>query len=334
MKMRRQLLAAIGLGLFVAPCLALAQQAGKTFRVALILGTSPVAVMAGPEPVHPFTRTLLHELRDRGYVEGKNLIFERRSAEGKAERSAEIMADLVRGKVDVIVVPVNELIQDAMRATTTVPIVMVYASSPVEAKLVASLSRPGGNVTGLTYDTGPEIEGKRLEMLKQALPRIARVAYVGTKADWTGERGQSAQAAARVLGLTLILAEHGHDEYANAFSVIRRERAQAFMTSNTTHHFTHRRLIAEFALKNALPSISRYGEMVEAGGLMSYGPNIQDNYRRAAIYVDKILKGARPADLPVEQPTVFELAINMKTAKALGINFPNSILVQATKVIE
>ena len=176
MTTRRQLLAAAALGLVVAPRAGMAQQPGKTYRVAQVLSTSPVAVMAGPEPAHPYTRAFLHELRDRGYVEGKNLVFERRSAEGKAERSAEIMAQLVQSKMDVIVVPTNELAQDAMRATSTIPIVMVYARSPVESRLVASLSRPGANVTGLTGDAGPEIEAKRLEMLKQALPRISRVA--------------------------------------------------------------------------------------------------------------------------------------------------------------
>lgn len=302
--------------------------------MALVFGTSPVAVMAGSEPAHPFARAFLHEMRGRGYVEGKNFIFERRSVEGYAERGPVIMAELVRLKTDVIVAPINALIQDAKRATNTIPIVMVYANSPVETGLVASLARPGANVTGLTLDTGPEMAAKRLEVLKSALPRVSRVAYLGTSADWTSESGQSTRAAALVLGLTLFLAEHGHNDYSGAFRAIASAHTDAVITSVTPHHLTHRRLIAEFALKNKLPTISHYSELVEAGGLLSYGANIEDNYRRAAIYVDKILKGAKPADLPVEQPTKFDLVVNLKTAKALGLKIPESILFRADRVIE
>ncbi len=244
------------------------------------------------------------------------------------------MTELVRLKVEVIVVPVNSMVRDAKRVTTAVPIVMAGSNAPVEAGLVASLARPGGNVTGLTTDTGPELEAKRLELLKEGLPRVSRVAYVGTKADWASERGLSIRAAARALGVNVFLAEHGPNDYTDAFSVISREHADALITSNTPHHFAHRRLIAEFALKDRLPSMSRYREFVEAGGLMSYAADGRDNYRRAAVYVDKILKGAKPADLPLEQPTKFELVINLKTAKALGLTIPPSLLQRADQVIE
>ena len=324
----------LAFGIFVAPLAAEAQRAGKAYRVGLVLTTSPVAEMAGPDPAHPFTRAFLHEMRDLGYVEGQNFVLERRSLEGKAELGPEVMAELVRRKVDVIVAPVNPVIRDAKRVTTTVPIVMVYSSSPVETGLVASLARPGGNVTGLTNDTGPEIEAKRLEMLKAAVPRVSRVAYLGTKADWTSEWGQSTRAAAQALGLTLFLVEHGPNDYTSAFSIIVREHAHAVITSSTAHHFPYRRLIAEFALKNRLPSISRYREFVEAGGLMSYGTDVLDNYRRAATYVDKILKGAKPADLPVEQPTKFELVINTKTAKTLGLTIPSSLMLRVDRTVQ
>jgi len=324
----------VTLPLVAAPFAAGAQQPGKTYRVALILATSPVAVMMGRDPAHPYARAFLHEMRDRGYVEGQNLVFARRSLEGKAERGPEVVAELVRGGIDVIVVPVNPIVRDAKRVTTTVPIVMVYGSSPVSEGLVTSLARPGGNVTGLTNDAGPEIEAKRAEMLKAAVPRLSRVAYVGTKADWTSEWGQSTRAAAQVLGLTLFLAEPGPHDYASAFDTIRHEHADALIMASTPHHFTYRQLIAEFARKNRLPSISRYREFVEAGGLMSYGADVLDNYRRAAWYVDKILRGAKPADMPIEQPTKFELVINLKSAKALGVTIPPSVLLRADQVIE
>ena len=323
-----------GLAVLAAPRITSTQQMGKTYRVGLILTTSPVAAMAGPNPAHSLTRTFVHEMRDRGYVEGQNFVLERRSLEGKAERGPEVVADLVRLKVDVIVVPVNSIVRDAKRVTTVIPIVMAGSSAPVETGLVASLARPGGNITGLTTDTGPELEAKRLAFLKEGLPRVSRVAYVGTKADWASEGGLGTRAAARALTVNLFLAEHGPNDYTGAFSVVSREHADALITSNSPHHFAYRRLIAEFSLKNRLPSMSRYREFVEAGGLMSYAADARENYRRAAIYVDKILKGAKPGDLPIEQPTKFELVINLKTAKALGLTIPPSVLVRADETIE
>jgi putative ABC transport system substrate-binding protein len=322
------------LALSAAPFAPRVLGAGALPRVALILVTSPVEQMAGPEPVHPFPRAFLKGMRERGYIEGQHFLFERRSLEGRPERGAEVMVELLRLKTDVIVTPVNTIVQDAMRATKTVPIVMVYANSPVESGLVASLAKPGGNVTGLTSDTGAEMEAKRLEVLKSALPGVTKVAYLGTVADWADATGRSTRAAAKTLGITLFLAEHGHNDYAGAFRAILDAKAGAIITSVTPHHFTHRKLLADFALKNKLPMMARYGEIVEAGGLISYGANVPDNYRRAATYVDKILKGERPGDLPVEQPAIFELLVNVKTAKAIGVKVPQAVLLRADRVIE
>jgi len=323
----------LALGVLGAPIDTPAQQPGKVYRVGLIVTTSPVSEMAGPEPVHPPTRAFLHTLRSLGYVEGQNLVFERRSAEGKFERFTEIVAELVRLKTDVIVTVSTPLAQAAKQVTTTVPIVMARSDSPVEAGLVASLGRPGGNITGLTTKTGPEIEGKRLELLKDALPKISRVAYLRMKTDWEGPTGESVKAAAKALNVTLLHAEHTPNEYASAFAVIARQRPDALLVTDSAPAFAHRRLIVEFAVKNRLPGMYGWREPVEAGGLMSYGVNISDLFRRAAGYADKILKGANPADLPIEQPTKFELVINLKTAKALGLTIPPSVLIRADEVI-
>ena len=327
------LIASLVLGTLLAPISTDAQQAGKVYRVGLIFTTAPVSEMAGPEPVHPPTRAFLHTLGSLGYVEGQNLVFERRSAEGKFDRFAEIVAELVRLKTDVIVTVSTPMAQAAKQVTTMVPIVMARSDSPVEAGLVASLGRPGGNITGLTTKTGPEIEGKRLELLKDALPKISRVAYLRMKTDWEGPTGESVKAAAKALNVTLLHAEHTPNEYASAFAVIARQRPDALLVTDSAPAFAHRRLIVEFAVKNRLPGMYGWRELVEAGGLMSYGVSISDLFRRAAGYVDKILKGANPADLPIEQPTKFELVINLKTAKALGLTIPPSVLVRADEVI-
>ena len=321
------------LGVLRAPISTDAQQPGKVYRVGLILTTSPLSEMAGPNPVHPLVRAFLHTLGSLGYVEGQNVVFERRSAEGKFERFAEIVAELVRLKTDVIVTVSTPLAQAAKQVTTTVPIVMATSVSPVEAGLVASLARPGGNITGLTANTGPEIEGKRLELLKDALPKISRVAYLRMKTDWEGPPGESVKAAAKALNLTLIQAEHTPNVYAGAFAVIARQRPDALFVANSAPQYAHRRVIVEFAVKNRLAGTYAWRELVEAGGLMSYGVSLSDLFRRAAGYVDKILKGAKPADLPVEQPTKFDLVINLKTAKSLGLTIPPSVLVRADEVI-
>jgi putative ABC transport system substrate-binding protein len=290
--------------------------------------------MIGPDPVHPLVRSFLDGLRALGYVQGRNLVFEPRSAEGKFERFREILEELVSLKVDVLVVAGNPMTKRAKEVTNIVPIVMNFVNDPVTDGLVASLARPGGNVTGLTGTVGPEIEGKRVELLKEALPKIRRVAFLGTKPDWEDPFGKSTQAAAQAVRVTLLHAEHTPDDYADAFARIVRERPDALLVPNTTSNYARRLLIVDFATKSRLPGMYPFREYTEAGGLMSYGIDFRDQFRRVAVYVDKILKGAKPADLPVEQPTKFELVINLKTAKALGLTIPQSVLIRADQVIE
>lgn len=316
------------------PLAARAQPTGKMYRVALVATTSPVATLAGPNPTNPAARAFVHELRDRGWVKGENFILKPRSLEGRPERAGEVVAELLALNVDVIVTTGNPMTQAARQLTTTVPIVMGTSRSPVEAGLVASRARPGGNITGLTIDA-PELYGKRLELLRDVLPTLRRVAYIGTTADWEDEHGGiAARSGARALGLAVFLAEHRHNDYAAAFAVITRERPDAALVAATGHNFAHRALIADWALRTGLPAMYHTKEMTEAGGLMSYGVEVRDLYRRAAIYVDRILKGARPGDMPIEQPSKFELVINLKTAKALGLTVPPSLLLRADQVIE
>jgi len=330
------LVVVLALGLTLAPLAAGAQQAGKVHRVGLIVTTSPVSEMTGSEPVHPSVRAFVQGLRALGYVEGQNLILERRSAEGRFERFGDIVTELVSLKTDVIVAP-GDLIPRAARAiTTTVPIVMATAEDPVGAGLVQSLARPGGNVTGLMLIVGPEIEGKRLEIFREALPGVSRVAYLGSKQekDWEGPWGQSVRTAARALGVTLVLSEFPSRQYADAFAQLTRARAEAVFISPSLLAFADRALVAELATRARMPTMFAYRQQVELGGLMSYGVNVVDNFRRAASFVDRILKGTKPADLPVERPTKFELVINLKTAKALGLKIPQSLLGRADQIIE
>ena len=328
---RRAFLAIVGGSLLKAPLAAEAQQAGKVYRVGLVAITPVPAIVS--DSTHPFNSGFRREMRDRGYVEGQNIILQLRSLDGKIERASEVVAELVRLNMDVIVTAAPEMTRQAQRVTTTVPIVM-FSRAPVEEGLVVSLARPGGNITGLTNDTGPDLQGKLLELLRDGVPRLRRVAYLGCRAEWEGPGGMSARAAAEALGLALFLAEPSPNDYKRAFDLIARERPDAIMISQDATHYPHRRLISEFAARNRLPSMGSYREFVEAGGLMSYGHDSRDIYRRVAIYVDKILKRAKPADLPVEQPTKFELVINLKTAKALGLTIPQSVLLRADQVIQ
>ena len=311
-----------------------AQPARTVYRVGLIFPSPPVSEMAGPEPVNNGARAFVRGLRTLGYVEGRNLILERRSAEGRFDRFAPIVAELVSRNVDVIVVTSTPLAQRAREVTSAVPIILGAGTDFVGAGLAQSLARPGGSVTGLTLDVGPEIQGKRLELLKEAVPRVSRVAFLGTKTLWDVVYEKSIKAGAQALGLTVFLAEHTPTEYAGAFTLISRERADALFVAPSSENYAQRRLIVDFTTSNRLPSIHAFREAVEVGGLMSYGANVADLLRRAAGYVDKILKGAKPGDLPVEQPTKFELVINLKTAKALGLTIPPSLVQRADQVLE
>ena len=325
---------ALALSAVIAPLALEAQPTGTVHRVALIFTTSPVSEMAGAEPAHPGARAFVRALRALGYVEGQNLVLERRSAEGQFERFGDIVRELVGLKCDVIVASAGRIAREARRVTTTLPIVVAVSAEPVEFGLAANLARPGGNVTGLTSDAGPEIEGKKLELLKAAVPKITRVAVLVSRFNWERPNGQSLRAAAPALGVRLLHAESVPNDYTHAFEVIARERADALFVGIDADLFANRHRIVDFATRRRLPLMGYSREFVEAGGLISYGVNLDDLYRRAAGYVDRILKGARPGDLPFEQPTKFELVINLKTARALGLTIPPSVLGRADQVIE
>jgi ABC-type uncharacterized transport system substrate-binding protein len=249
------------------------------------------------------------------------------------ERINGILEELLRLKMDVIVAAGNDVPRLAKEMTSTVPIVMASSRSPVEAGLVASLAQPGANVTGLSIDGGPETEARRLELLTLAIPGISRVAFLGTTNDWDEPLGQATRTGGKALGIALAHVEVSLGQYDDAFAVLGRERPDALFVANSASNFAHRRRIAEFALRSRLPAIHPFRESVEAGGLLSYGANVPDLYRRAAGYVDRILKGARPGDLPVEQPTKFDLAINLRTARLLGLTVPPALLLQADELV-
>ena len=274
-------------------------------------------------------------MRDLGYVEGKNLVIEWRFADGMSERLPGLAAELVQLKVDVIVAATTPATAAAQKATTTIPIVMASVGDPVGSGFVKSLAHPGGNITGLSNLTG-DLGRKHLELLLILLAKLSRVAVLTNPANSTGATIlTSIQAAAQRTGvLVLPIEARSPQEIESAFSLMTREKAEAFIMATDALFAQQYRQIVELASKLRLPSIDGLREFAEAGGLMSYGTNRAENYARAATYVDKIFKGAKPGDLPVEQPTKFELVVNAKTAKALSIKIPQAILVQATEVIE
>ena len=285
-----------------------------------------------PGPGYPF-EAFREGLRELGYVEGRDIAIERRSAEGKPERLQDLAADLVRLRVDVIVTATTAATQAAQRATTTIPIVFALADEPVELGLVASVAKPGGNITGLTGLIA-EITAKRLELLKEVSPRVTRVAVLWGPYPFSARLLREVESASRTLGLTLHEIEVQQPiELDGAFARMTAWRAEALFVLPHPMFLAQRARLAELAAKHRLPSTYHLKEFVEVGGLMSYAPDVTDMSRRAAGYVDKILKGAKPGDLPIEQPTKFELVVNLKTAKALGITIPQSILGSADEVI-
>jgi len=331
---RRQFIAGIAGAVTAWPRGVRAQSASKVHRVGFVLTTALAAEMTGPEPVNPNARAFVQGMRALGYVEGQNLIVERRSAEGNFDRLGEIVTELVSRNSDVIVSAGNELALRAKRMAPAMPVVFVNSSDPVAAGLADRLSQPGGNITGLTGSTGPEFEAKRLQWLKDTVPGASRIAFLGTRSDWENDEGTSVRAAARVLDMTMILAEHTPTNFADAVALLARERPHAVFVARRPGTYANRKTIVDFAVNQRLPGIYPYREFVEAGGLMSYGASLFDLYRRAAGYVDKILKGARPGDLPVEQPTKFELVVNQNAARLLGLTIPTPILALADEVIE
>jgi ABC-type uncharacterized transport system substrate-binding protein len=275
-------------------------------------------------------------LRELGYIEEQNIAIEYRYGEGKPDRVPALAAELVRLKVDIIVATGgNRVILAAKNATKTIPIVMLGAGvDPVEAGFVESLARPGGNVTGLPA-LSRELNGKRLEMLKEAVPKLARVAFLYESTPGSVREAKEVfPAAARALGLTVRSWEvRDADSLERVFAALNKERPDGLFVPRSNLMNVNQRRIAGFALKSRLPSMYDTREAVDAGGLMSYGADLADSYRRVAVYVDKILKGAKPADLPVEQPTKFDLVINLKTAKQIGLTIPPNVLARANKVI-
>ena len=277
-------------------------------------------------------------LRQLGYTEGRNIAIEYRGADGRIERFPNLAAELVRLEVDLIFAANTRAALAARQATSTIPIVSAVMGDPVEDGLVASLAQPGGNVTGLTF-LAPELTAKRMQLLKDALPNVSRVAALWHPGAY-GERTmddmlKATESAAQTLGVQLQLIEvRAAGELERAFSRMMKERAEALFLFPTPMLFLARRRIIELAATNRLPSVSQAREFVELGGLIAYGANINDLFRRSTVYVDKILKGAKPADLPVEQPTRFELVINLKTAKTLGIDLPLGLMIRADEMIE
>jgi putative ABC transport system substrate-binding protein len=324
---RREFLVAAGF--LAAPLAAWGQPAGGIRRVGYLNSGSATASTRSADAFR-------HGLQELGWVEGRNISIEWRFGEGKHDRLAALAADLVRLKVDVIVAGPTPPAVAARNATGTIPIVMAHAAEPLELGLVTSLARPGGNVTGLAFSVGLEIFGKGLELFKETVPRIRRVAVLWNPANPAqGSAMTHVKTAAQSLGLQLqLVPAHGLDEFDGAFAAMTRERAEGLLVVAESLFLVHRARLAELAARARLPSMHGLRENVEAGGLLSYGPNIAAGWRRVAVFVDKILKGAKPADLPVEQPTTFELVINLKTAKALGLTIPSSVLARADEVIQ
>ena len=319
---RALLLGLVAIG--AAPLTATAQQSDKVFRLGYLSQPTRASVEKG---VQAFVRTL----NALGWQEGRNLIIEYRWAEGDTERLPALAADLVRNKVDIIVAPAGAAALAAKKATATIPIVMIFPSDPVGTGLVASLARPGGNVTGTTNVPGPEIFGKQLQILKETVPQMSRLAVLRNPVDPTwAVQHQAVEAAAKSLGIRVEYVDaRSPAEFDAAFAAMTRARAEALLVSGSSTFLAHGKKIAELALKARLPTMVNFREMVEAGCLMEYAVNMPDFVGHAAGYVDKIFRGAKPSDLPIEQPTKFELVVNLDTAKALGLTIPPSVLQRA-----
>jgi putative tryptophan/tyrosine transport system substrate-binding protein len=308
------------------PLTARAQHAAKPARIGYLAIRSPISE----------DEAFLKGLRELGWVEGQNIFIERRVAAGSSDRLKEFAGELVRLKVDVIVSATSVATQAAKDATASIPICFVNAGDPVGQGFVTSISRPGGNITGLSFDATPETTAKQLQLLIEAVPKASRVAVLwNPTSPFLRTYWNVTQAAAPALRVSLQSLEvQEGNQYESAFEAMRRDRADALIVPSDSFATLHRARIADLAAKHRLPALYGHSLYVEAGGLMSYGPSLFDAYHRAASYVDKILKGAKPAELPVQDPVKFELIINLKTAKALGLEVPPGLLFRADKVIE
>jgi putative ABC transport system substrate-binding protein len=326
---RREFIAVVGLSAVSLPLATRAQQPERAYRVAFVAATSPVSEFLGVSPIRAF----LEGMRELGYVQGKNLVVEWRSAEGKWDDLRDIIRQLVAIHVDVIVSPANPVIKAAKSVTQTIPVVMIGIAIPVEFGFVQTLARPGGNITGLSFDVTLETSGKRLELLKELAPHATRLAWLGSSEAHPSLRKFVEETTQR-LGFKLLSQEHTPNEFSHALALMKEEQPDVMFVGSSVINFANRQLIMNFAAQNRLPAVYTAREFVDAGGLISYGPDFSDLARRSSGYVDKILKGAKAADLPVQQPTKFELVINLKTAKALGLTVPPTLLTRADEVIE
>jgi putative ABC transport system substrate-binding protein len=324
----------------VASCVLWPRLAASADKIPRIVFVAPNGRFVGAKESDPrrgLVIAFLAGLRDLGYIEGSTMNFEFYSAEGRPERIDEIAARVLERPPDVVLAAgggANEVAHAFKRLTRTVPIVMANSSDPVMQGLVDKLSRPGGNITGFTGNTGPQFELKRLEILQKVAPDVRRVAYLGLKLDWESPAAIEVRSAAEKLGMTVLHASHTPLDYDGAFDFITRERLQGLFVARNPWNFSNRQTITEFALSRRMPAVYPTREFVEVAGLISYGPSLSDLYRRAASYVDKIIKGYKPADLPVDQPTKFEFVINFKAAQAIGLSLPPSLLARADEVIE
>ena len=331
---RRTFITHVACGLIASPLTVASQQVGKVRRIGYLAPGASAAAQStmAAQSIAAFRQAL----RELGWIEGQNIVIDYRFAEGKYDRLPELAADLARLNVDVIAATTTPAAVAARNATDTIPIVMFLVGDPIGLGLVASLARPSGNVTGLTYSVGVEGFGKQLELLKEIVPKARRVAVLWNPANPSAALATSnVKVAARSLGVELQLIDaRDVEEFEGAFAAMAKGRAGALLVVSDPSYGVQGARLADLATRYRLPSVHGVREMVEAGGLMTYGPSVPDNFRRGAGYVDKILRGSKPGDLAVQQPIKFELVINVKAAKALGITIPQSMLLRADELIE
>jgi putative tryptophan/tyrosine transport system substrate-binding protein len=327
--------AVLGLLALAAAPRAMGQPAKKVHRVGFVATTSPLAEISGPDPANPFVHAFVRQLRDLGYTQGRNLALEMRTLEGKPDRLEAFVSDFVRLKTDVIFLPTTNLVARAHKVAPTVPIVGLFSTSVlVKSGIVQSPGRPGGMVTGVSLDLDEQLEAKRLELLRVLAPRANRIAYLGLLEEWDRAAVRQMRIGAERQGLTIVHLDTGHTDFASAFSRLKHEGVDAFMVERSPRAYGRRQEIGLLAVASGLPGSCGASELVEEGCLMSYSNSIAEQGRQVAAYVDRILKGAKPGELPIEAPSRFDLVINARTAKALGIAIPQSLRLRADRVIE